>query len=286
MEHVIDNFPKIGIIGMGWVGKAYANNFKSRGLSPVCYSLDVEYIENRQNIEECDIVLIAVPTPTTSLGFDDSALKEAIKLVGKNKVAVIKSTVIPGTTNKLQKENPDVILIHSPEFLSTISAEYDAAFPKRNILGLPSESIEYVNAANLLLRILPFAPFNQICNAVEAEIIKYAHNCGGYLKIVFHNLLYDVCKNMGGEWGQIKTAIAADTDSLLAYLEPFHKNGRGAGGPCFLKDFSAFTKFYETIGDELGFEMLNLIEKKNISLLEKSGKDLDIIASVYLLNTT
>ena len=266
---------------MGWVGKSYANAFRSRGVSPICYSIEPEYSRNKEAIKDCDIVLIAVPTPTTHNGIDDSILHDVIKLVGKGRIALIKSTIIPGTTNSLQEANPEVIVIHSPEFLSVVSADHDASYPKRNIIGLPQMNMKYNNAASLLLSILPEAPFTTVCSAIEAEVIKYAHNCGGYLRIVFHNLLYDICKNMGGDWEKVKTAMAAEPNNLTAYLNPVHKNGRGAGGPCFIKDFSAFSTFYETLGDSLGSEMLKAIEAKNISLLENSGKDLEILSSIY-----
>lgn len=268
---------KIGIIGTGWVGKTYAKNFISRGLEVVCYSLENDFVDNYHAIRDCDIVFICVPTPTTKTGADYSALQETLQIC--NNIVVIKSTLLPGTTFELQKQYPALILIHYPEFLSVSSADFDAANPKRNIIGLPVFDSEHLQAASLLASIIPKAPYTSICTSTEAEIIKYSHNIGGYLKVVFHNMLYDVCESTDSGWDAVKNAIAAD-NNILAYLSPVHKSGRGAGGGCFIKDFAAFSKYYERIGDKEGSEMLASIEKKNNELLINSGKDLDILKSI------
>ena len=98
----------IGFIGQGWIGKNYADDFEKRGYETVRYSLEKPYVDNKEKIKDCDLVFIAVPTPTTPTGFDDSILRQTVKLVGKGKIAVIKSTVLPGTTESIQRENPDI----------------------------------------------------------------------------------------------------------------------------------------------------------------------------------
>jgi hypothetical protein len=66
------------------------------------------------------------------------------------------------------------------------------------------------------------------------------------------------------------------------YSSPVHKTGRGAGGLCFIKDFSAFAKLYrETVGKEEGIEFLKAAEKKNIMLLLGTNKDLHLLEGVY-----
>ena len=106
----------IGFIGQGWIGKNYADDFEVRGYKIVRYSKEEPYVKNQKEIFKCDIVFIAVPTPTTTRGFDDSILRQAVKLVGRGKIVVIKSTILPGTTELIQKENPGIFVLHSPEF--------------------------------------------------------------------------------------------------------------------------------------------------------------------------
>ena len=101
---------KIGFIGQGWIGKNYANDFEQRGLNVVRYALEEEYKGNIEKIKECDIVFIAVPTPTTQKGFDYSIVEKSLELVGEGKTAIIKSTILPGTTDTLQKKFPKIFV--------------------------------------------------------------------------------------------------------------------------------------------------------------------------------
>src|SRR3989344_2872584 len=125
--------PLIGFVGQGWIGRAYADNFEERGYSVVRYSLEKEYVGNKNKIKDCDIVFIAVWTPTTPNGFDDSVIRSVLKLVGKGKIAVIKSTILPGTTEKIQEDFPEIVLLYGPEFLSVASHVHDAAHPFANL---------------------------------------------------------------------------------------------------------------------------------------------------------
>src|ERR1700733_13548909 len=129
--------PRIGFIGQGWIGRAYADNFEERGYDVVRYSLEKPWVKNKDKIKECDIVFIAVWTPTTPEGFDPSIIESVLPLVGAGKVVVIKSTVLPGTTNALQKKFPDLVIFYSPEFLSVATAAQDAQHPFSNIIGSP-----------------------------------------------------------------------------------------------------------------------------------------------------
>ncbi len=272
----------IGFIGQGWIGKHYADDFEKRGFNVVRYALEEPYLKNKEKIKDCDIVFIAVPTPSTPDGFDDSILREAIKIVGKGKIAVIKSTLLPGRTEIIQESNPGVYVMHSPEFLREVTAVYDAANPDRNIIGLPIMSDEYKEKANEVLRVLPDAPFKNICSSREAELVKYGGNCFLYFKVLFNNMLYDLSREAGCRWEAVRDSMIADPRIGKSHMDPIHKSGRGAGGHCFIKDFAAFTEMYEKeVGDNKGVKVLHALRDKNNDLLMKSGKDLDLLKGVY-----
>lgn len=273
---------KIGFIGQGWIGKSYADDFERRGFEVVRYALEEPYVKNGQGIGECDIVFIAVPTPTTPRGFDDGILKQVIKMVGQGKIAVIKSTILPGTTERLQAQNPGIFVLHSPEFLTEATAAHDAGNPHRNIIGIPVDNIEYRHKAQEVMEILPYAPYILVCSSLEAELIKYGGNNWFYFKVVFINLLYDLAVKLGVRWEVVRDAMAADWRIGRTHLDPYHKSGRGAGGHCFIKDFAAFHRLYETlVNDSLGLAVLASLKNKNIDLLVSSQKDLDLLAGVY-----
>ena len=274
--------PRIGFIGQGFIGKSYADDFEQRGYRVTRYAKEPQYEGNKDAIKECDIVFIAVPTPTTPDGYDYSIVEKVLRHVGEGKIAVVKSTLLPGTTEKLQKKFRKITVFHSPEFLTARTAARDAAHPDRNIVGIPEESAKAREAAKLVLSVLPKAPFEALVSSREAEFIKYGGNCWFYFKVIFMNLLYDLVQKEGIDYAHIRDAMAADPRIGRTHLDPVHEGGRGAGGLCFIKDFRAFRLLYEKeIGDVLGVGVLDALEKKNIDLLVSTGKDLGLLAGVY-----
>jgi len=272
----------IGFIGQGWIGKNYADNFEDRGYEVTRYALEEPYINNRDKIKDCDIVLIAVPTPSTPDGFDDSIVREAIKLVGEGKTAVIKSTILPGTVESIQQEFPNVYVMHAPEFLTERTAAWDVANPGRNLVGIPVLNDEYRKRAQEFLDSLPRAPISKIITAREAELFKYIRNCFFYSKVIFMNLAYNLAQKNGCSWDNIHEIMSADPWIGNMHIDPVHKSGRGAGGHCFIKDMSAFSEMYEKlVGDERGIQVLKSLQDKNIELLLDSKKDLDLLSGVY-----
>lgn len=279
----------IGFIGQGFIGKNYANDFEERGHTVVRYSLEEPYIQNKEVIKTCDIVFIAVPTPTTPEGFDASIVEGTLSLIGSQKIAVLKSTILPGTTEALQKKYPDIILLFSPEFLSEKTAAEDASHPFTNIVGLSVDDEAHREAAQKVLALLPHAPHTQVCSSTEAELIKYAHNLNGYFQIILSNLLYDAATAVGARWDPIQEAIENDPLISGRYAKPVHQSGhpgaqpgRGAGGHCFIKDMAAFRMFYgEVLRDTEGFAVFRALETKNLALLQSTNKDADLLRDVY-----
>lgn len=275
--------PLIGFIGQGWIGKNYATDFEKRGYETVRYALEKEYVGNKERISECDIVFIAVPTPSTPKGFDASIVESALKLVGKGKTAVIKSTIIPGTTIKFQKRHPGIVLSYAPEFLSESTAAHDAANPFSNIIGIPKDDAEHRNAAKAILAVLPPSPFELVCSSTEAEFIKYSHNISGYTQIIAFNILYDLAQKLGGDWDVVHSALLADPYIPNRYSQPLHKTGRGAGGGCFIKDYAAFRTLFQELlpNHKESIAAMKAFEKKNIHLLASTNKDLHLLTGVY-----
>lgn len=274
---------KIGFIGQGWIGKNYAQDFEERGYDVTRYSKEPEYEHNKQAIAVCDIVFIAVPTPTTPSGFDDSILREVISLVGEGKIAVMKSTIIPGKTKELQAAFPNVTLLYSPEFLSEATAKQDTSNPFSSIVGYPLENDEHKRAAETVLAVLPKAPFSLVCTSTEAEMIKYSHNVSGFIQIIFFNMMYDLSISLGCDWSQIHKAISNDPFMSHKYAQPIHKSGRGAGGHCFIKDFEAFYRKYKEVfpHDKHGHAIFKGNINKNIELLLSTNKDVPLLQGVY-----
>lgn len=279
----------IGFIGQGWIGKNYADDFETRGYEVVRYALEEPYAKNKDKIAECGIVFVAVPTPTTPEGFDDSIVRSALANVRPGAIVVLKSTLLPGTTESLQKAFPELTIVCSPEFLREANAAYDAAHPVRNIIGIPENTPRYETAAKRVLEVLPEASYTRVMNAREAELTKYAGNVFLALKVVYANLLYDFAHALDADYEIVKEALAADSRigpshlSVLSASGHSSAPGRGAGGHCFIKDLAAFRELFATAcaADEEGIALLDAIAGKNVALLRASGKDLDLIDGVY-----
>lgn len=274
---------KIGCIGQGFIGKNTADNFENRGYDVVRYALEPKYKDNADKIAECDAVFIGVPTPTTPEGFDYNIVKSVLALVADGSIAVIKSTLLPGTTTLLQDLYPNKIVLFSPEFLCEKTAAYDVANPMMNVIGLSYDSAGHRKAAEVIMRSLPKAEHNFIVSSQAAELFKYAHNLNGYFRVILANLLFEVGEKTETNWADVKTMMDSDIMMSPYYNTPSHKGGRGAGGNCFIKDMAAFRHLYEEIvtDDMTGLSVLKMLEKKNIELLKSTGKDEQLVKGVY-----
>lgn len=273
---------KIGFIGQGWIGKHYADDFEARLYDVVRYSLEEPYIKNKEAIKACGIVFVAVPTPTTPEGYSYTPVEEALSCIQSGSTVVIKSTLKPGTTTKLQAKFPEIFVLHSPEFLREASAAHDAAHPDRNLIGIPIDNEEFNKRAQSVLRVLPEAPYNKIMSSLEAEIIKYAGNCFLMTKVLFMNVLYDLVAASGASYDVVKEAMTHDPRIGASHMQPVHDSGRGAGGHCFIKDFEAFREIHkELVNEEKSATVLKAMTELNIKLLTESNKDIDLLKGVF-----
>jgi UDPglucose 6-dehydrogenase len=278
----------VGFIGQGFIGKNMANDFTSRGYEVIRYDNE-KHVDNKDLIKTCDFVFIAVPTPSTPDGFDDSILWEVIGLVGEEKTAIIKSTVKIGTTEKIQAKHPNKYIIHSPEFLTEKNAVNDTKFPPRNIVGYTKESEKMAQA---VLELLPKSPHNFLIGSKEAELVKYMGNNFLFFKVVFANAIYNLAKQKGVDYAVVADIVGYDNRIGHSHLKIEHesghasKPGRGAGGHCFIKDMSAFIEMFkegatESPQDKATLEFLEAATKFNNQLLLDTEKDLDLLAGVY-----
>jgi len=191
---------KIGIIGVGMVGGAVARYFESIGRTPFLYdkyngkgSLD--------EVNEADAVFICVPTPYGKGGFDLSMVEEAVSNLENGKIVVVKSTVLPGTTESLQNKYPQHQFLFNPEFLRELTAVEDMLSPERQIVGYTEKSQP---VAEEILEILPPAPFKKTIPATEAEMVKYFGNTYLAARVIFANQMYDLCQALGIDYDKVR----------------------------------------------------------------------------------
>ena len=196
------NDKKIAILGVGMVGGALKDCFENRQkIKPFLYDPG-KNIGSIEEINKADIIFICVPTPfdKESQSFKLDYVEEACNNITGNKIIVIKSTVIPGTTEMLQKRYSAHKFLFNPEFLTEITAEQDMNYPDRQIIGYTKQSY---NVSKDIINLLPLAPFERIIPATEAEMVKYFGNNWFALKVAFANQMYDLAEVLGLDYNTI-----------------------------------------------------------------------------------
>jgi len=267
MESLLENF-KIGIMGVGMVGGALKSYFEEKGLKPFLYDKGKKF-GSIEEVNQADIIFICVPTPfNKNNGFNLSFVEEACQNIKGEKIVVIKSTILPGTTEKLQEEYPQHKFLFNPEFLTEAVARQNMGHPDRQILGYTKQSREI---AKDILKILPVAPFKKIIPATEAEMVKYFSNTWFSTKVVFANQIYELCKKLGIDYEIVRECASADKMIGHSHLDVRHKGYFGYGGKCLTKDIRALIKFADKQGVDL--KLHKIVEEINNQLIKKQGID-------------
>ena len=256
----------IGIIGAGTVAKAMTAVFPDA----ILYSPHT-YAYNKEKIASCDIVFICPPTPfIEGKGCDLAAVENSFKLLKKPTIVIIRSTVTPGTTERLQHEHQEHTIFFNPEFLSEATAVADTISPFRQIIGFTKKSFP---AAGEVRDLLPLAPYTKLMPSTEAEMVKYWSNTFYAMKVVFANQMYDLCQKLGLDYDTVKESTRADTRVGRWHLEIFsnlfteaNKGYRGYGGKCLPKDTKNLIHYADRAG--INLKLLKKIEGINAQLRE------------------
>lgn len=292
---------KVSIIGLGMVGEPLRKWFEEvngykRGRDLFCYDADPKKTYH-DDVNKADVVFVAVPTPPNHDGScNTSIIESVVPQIKDGKIIIIKSTVEPGTVQRLQDKYPKKRFIFNPEFLTESQSWEDFLSPDRQIISTTSKSeSDAVEVLNLLPRKNFIRPWTsdyskKSVNTTEAEMGKYASNVFGFIKVAYGNILADLShamtlkyatekKKLVVNYDNIKDLIAADLRIGPAWLNVNHGNYCGAGGYCFPKDMNAFISFANSLAKDLEKKKTDKnfvkILKKGISVLE-SARDYNV----------
>ena len=215
---------KIGIIGYGYVGKAFYEFFKNH------YEIYV-YDNNEEKIHEAQqekinirhinnlntdsqnlhLIVICVNTPSKEDGSTNiENVDNVLATIQGEKLVLIKSTIPPKSTNNFSKKYPHLRLVFSPEYIgeSIYYLPYPYNFHKE-VIKVPyfifggkdkdtSEAIEYY-----ILVAGPTKEYIQT-DSLSAEICKYMENTYFATKIIFCNEFYNLCKHFNTEYTKVR----------------------------------------------------------------------------------
>jgi UDPglucose 6-dehydrogenase len=284
----------VSIVGMGYVGLCTAAAFASRRIRTIGIDIDEARVEQIRkgkaplhepqldamlkkavrskllaasgdisNAADTDTTFLTVGTPSQQDGsIDLSYVKNATEDLGNvlrekrgYHLVVVKSTVVPGTTNGTvkrfleqssgKKVGSELGLCANPEFLKEGTAINDALNPDKIVIGSNDQK-----SANQLTRL--YRKFHGsklppviLTSPEAAELVKYASNAFLATKISFINTVANIARQIPGvDVGTIAEAIGLDPRIGGLFL----KAGPGYGGSCFHKDLQALINYSQNEG--------------------------------------
>ena len=255
----------IGIVGYGIVGQAVEYGFKSEKI--FIYDKYKNYLSLEEVCQNSEFIFICVPTPILEdgSGIDLSIVEENVDQIAKyiegtDKIIIIKSTSVPGTTARLAKKYPNVNFAFNPEFLTEANFLEDFVNSDRCVIGA-FDDLTSRRLVSLYKQHFPKMPIFQ-SDPTTAEMVKYMANCYLATKVIFANEMFDLCEKLGIKYEEVKKLTVADHRIFDSHLDV--TTMRGFGGKCFPKDMMALIGLADQLGVET--ELLDTAWKKNLKI--------------------
>jgi len=254
---------KIGIIGNGFVGSSVAFGFSPQtGCDAEVKIYDKDKSKSKNTLDEVvndsDYIFLSVPTPSNqdgSINLDIlfSAFKDIDNVIDYEQdnqpIIMIRSTVTPGTTSKIQGKYPRMNIVFNPEFLTERSAKFDFINQSRFIVGGTwgnTTRVEHLYK----WRFGESTPVVRT-NYQTAELIKYMNNCFFATKVSFLNEMYQIAEKCGANWEDAVDGFVRDGRIGHSHMNVPGPDGKfGFGGSCFPKDIQAMINFAESLDVE------------------------------------
>lgn len=272
----------IAVIGQGFVGGSLTTVFAEKGFDVYVYdkvgkeapgakrppkefrnapiaSVE-ELVAGCERVEDFSrVYFVCLPTPMFEDGEADLRIVEEtldkLSAVSGNRVAVVKSTVPPGSTEKWNKkyEGTGLYVVFNPEFLTEANALNDMRNQSRIVLGGPRPWINEVK--QVFQAAFPEVPIVKT-SSTTAEMVKYVTNCFLATKVSFANEVSQICTALDS------SGLNIDYDKVIEYAKldarlgeshwsvPGPDGDYGYGGSCFPKDINALI----TVATKLGVQ--------------------------------
>lgn len=249
----------IGIIGQGFVGTAIREGLKNF-FSIFVYDLKKELCPKHMLltpsdiVQNCEIIFQCLPTPMKKSGECDlSIVTNSLEIINtlslqhnKNPIVVVKSTVPPGTCEKLNQKFKNINVVFSPEFLTEANSIEDFKNQTRIILGGPRPYTTQVKT--MFRKAFPHIPIIKT-GYQTSEMVKYFINNFLSVKVSFANEMYQMCNELGIDYDKVTEYALFDQRIGRSHLAvPGPDGDFGYGGHCFPKDIDAMIFLAEKLG--------------------------------------
>ena len=241
------------------------------------------------SLNRSDVVVIAVGTPindkntgSVNLDYVNECVAEIAKVLSKNVVVIVKSTVPVGTCDKIQERLNKLskfkcVVVSNPEFLREGSAVSDFMNPDRIIIGSDGRAGEIIE--QLFWQFIRQGRRFIFADRRTAELIKYASNTFLAMKVGFINEMADISEKVGADIKKLSEGMGSDKRIGFQYLNP----GPGFGGSCFPKDVKALLNL--TTEMQVGGSLIKSVIKSNDDRFEKISKTIiEIVRNIRETN--
>ena len=253
----------VGIIGNGFVGESQAFAFSPTNEVRI-YDVDpLRSTHTNDEVYESDFIFVCVPTPMDINGKQDlSYIEKVFEEAKEGPIYIIKSTVLPGTTNTLQIKYPHLNIIFSPEFLTERTAKLDILTQSRVIFGGEkrlTKQVEELFSGRFMNRHFIHT------DSKTAEFIKYMNNTFFASKVSLMNEYYRLANLVGVNWEDALYGFASDGRVGDSHLHVPGPDGKvGFGGTCFPKDINALMSMAKDVG--VNMNVLEAAWKTNLEV--------------------
>ena len=267
--------PKIGVIGNGFVGSAIVGGF-SLVADVMVHDNDALRSTHslKELVTESEYIFVSVPTPMKKsennkmdLTIMDNVIEDISKLSSStSSIVILKSTILPRTTEKYAKKYKNIDFVFCPEFLTERTARLDFINSSRIIIGTEKDAV--ADKVENMLRVR--FPYTKIIktDSTTAEFIKYMNNCFFATKISIMNEFYQASVALGVDWDKALDGFLSDGRVGNSHLDvPGHDGQYGFGGKCFPKDINAFINLFVEVG--ISPTMLKAAWEKNMEVRDE-----------------
>lgn len=253
---------KLGIVGLGAVGSANKEGFEYLGHEVAGH--DIKFETKISNVIETEIVFLCVPTPQANDGSCDTSIIESViqelNLHNYKGIIAIRSTVVPGFTQRMIEKYKNLTICFVPEFLRERCAA-DDFINNHKLLAIGTHDIWVYRKLVKAHGNLP--EHTEHLTPSEAEVLKYYNNVYAALRVTFANVMYEICDKLDCDYTTIKNAYIKTGKATDMYLD-VNPGLRGYGGMCLPKDTQAIAALLDQLN--LDFGLIKSIHNDNSKL--------------------
>jgi UDPglucose 6-dehydrogenase len=254
---------KIGIVGFGYVGKAmhrfFSGHYELAAFDPYLRELKkIGHVDKifhklytKEDINNCDVAIICVPTPAKEDGSCDiSAVEECVSWI-ESPLIIIKSTVPVRTTDYLKlryKKN----IVFSPEYCGESSYwtpyKFHTDIKQTPFFIFGGSTVHTSQCVDLYLKVTGPTKIYRQTTAVAAEMAKYMENTFYATKILYCYEIAEICKHAGLDFNEVRELWLLDPRINPMHTAVFKDNEKPFSGKCLPKDLSALIAYAKQQG--------------------------------------